>query len=92
MANDQTAKGRTQIFISGSLVRENYEFTLTENNGPNVYTRTYRGTIDADDAVTFPNDLTSRVQTLCVAVALCLKYPNTYEGDSRPGSASTLRK
>ena len=57
-------------------------FTLTEQNGKEIYTRTYDCTIDDTDHITFPNDLTSRIQTLCRAICLCQKYPNTYEGDS----------
>lgn len=80
------------IYVSGSLRGQEWQFTLTETTKGNIYTRTYRGMITQDDEVTFPNDLNSRTQTMCVAVAMCLKYPNTYEGDSRPGSASTMRR
>lgn len=82
---------QAQLFVTGRLSGQQYEFTLTETTKGQVYTRTYRGTISPDDEVTFPNDLNSRTQTMCVAVAMCLKYPNTYEGDSRPGAASTRR-
>jgi hypothetical protein len=81
-----------QLFVSAKYKGGEYELTLTEQTGPQVYTRTYRGTINSDDEITFPNDLSSRVQTLCVATALNLKYPSTYEGDSRPGAASTRMK
>lgn len=57
-------------------------FTLTEQNGKEIYTRTYDCAINDEDVITFPNDLTSRIQTLCRAICLCQKYPNTYAGDS----------
>lgn len=57
-------------------------FTLTQQNGKDIYTRTYECTIDDEDTVIFPNDLTSRIQTLCKVLCLIHKYPQTYEGDS----------
>lgn len=57
-------------------------FTLTQQNGKEIYTRTYDCSIDETDHVEFPNDLTSRIQTLCRTMCLIQKYPQTYEGDS----------
>ncbi len=78
---------RSIINISGTGTPRTDEsiavrFTLTEQNGREIYTRTYDCTIDEADHVEYPNDLTSRIQTLCRAICLCVKYPNTYEGDS----------
>jgi hypothetical protein len=61
---------------------EQVTITLNQQQGANIYSRTYQCSIDANDRVTFPNDLTMRIQTLLTAVCLCAKYPNTYEGDS----------
>ena len=61
---------------------EQVTITLNQQQGANIYSRTYQCTIDEHDRVTFPNDLTMRIQTLLTAVCLCAKYPNTYEGDS----------
>lgn len=74
----------TFLSIAASKRGESVNITLTEQNGSDVYTRTYPCAIDADDAVTFPNDLTERIQILCVAVCLCSKYRNTYADDARP--------
>lgn len=56
--------------------------TLTQQNGTTTYTRTYDCTIDDADDVTFPRDLTWKVQTMLIAICFLMKYPNTYEGDA----------
>ena len=55
-------------------------FGLTEIKGHDIFAKTYDVTIDDADNIIFPNDLTMRMQTLCRAIALCSKYPNTYAG------------
>jgi len=77
---------KTQLFITALKSGEHCTIALTEPTADGFYNRSYACTIDAFDNITFPNDLTDRIQKLCVAVCLCLKYPNTREGDSLAAS------
>ena len=87
--SEEKATAPTQLTITATKSGENVTFTLNEFNGKEAeYHRTYDCTIDGADNITFPNDLTLRIQTLCRAICLCMKYPNTYEGDSRPSESS----
>lgn len=70
------------LSIGGSKSGEKIQFTLNQQNGEVTYARTYNLTINDADEVTFPNDLNARTQMLCKAIALVMKYPNSYEGDS----------
>lgn len=81
----RTPRRVINITASGDLIDDvAYEVRVnyTQTTGKEIYTRTYIARIDDEDQVTFPNDLTSRIQTLLRSLCLCIKYPNTYADDA----------